>query len=117
MPGIAGTNMLSVADVRPLAGGDEVRRLSGSERATVGSAIEGSSRDAFHLAALLGACLMFAGGLISAIGIQNPRRGAVVTPHAARAAAAGECGRGTPFHDAEPIPGALEPASSAEAPM
>jgi EmrB/QacA subfamily drug resistance transporter len=113
-----GQHVVSSAGSRPLAGGDEVQGLSGSERATVGSAIEQSSRDAFHLAAVLGACLMFAGGLISAIGIQNPRRGPVVTPHATRAAAAGECGRGAPFHDAEPIPGALEPASSgAEAPL
>jgi EmrB/QacA subfamily drug resistance transporter len=113
-----GQHVVSSANSRPLAGGDEVQRLSGSERATVGGAIEQSSRDAFHLAALLGACLMFAGGLISAIGIQNPRRRPAVTQHAARAAAAGECGRGTPFRDAEPIPGALEPASSAaEAPL
>jgi EmrB/QacA subfamily drug resistance transporter len=109
---------VSSAKSRPLAGDDEVRGLSGSEGATVGGAIEQSSREAFHLAALLGACLMFAGGLISAIGIRNPRRRPAVTPYAARAAAAGECGRGTPFHDAEPIPGALEPASSAaEAPL
>jgi EmrB/QacA subfamily drug resistance transporter len=113
-----GQHVVSSAGSRPLAGADEVQGLSGSERATVGSAIEQSSREAFHLAALLGACLMFAGGLISAIAIQNPRRRPVVAPHAARAAAAGECGRGTPFQDAEPIPGALEPASSAaEAPM
>ena len=110
--------VVSSANSRPLAGGDEASRLSGSERATVGSAIEESSRAAFQLAALIGACLMFAGGLTSAVGIQNPRRRGAITPHAARAASAGECGRGTPFYDAEPIPGALEPASSAaEAPL
>jgi hypothetical protein len=38
----------------------------------VGAAIEVSSRDAFHLAVGIGAILMFAGGLTSAIGIQNP---------------------------------------------
>jgi EmrB/QacA subfamily drug resistance transporter len=111
-------HVISSAKSRPLAGGEEADKLSGSERATVGAAIEDSSRDAFHLAALLGACLMFAGGIISAIWIQNPRRRPTITPAPARAATAGECGRAAPFEDFEPVPGALEPASgAAQAPM
>lgn len=111
-------HVISSAKSRPLAGGDEADKLSGSERATVGAAIEDSSRDAFHLAALLGASLMFAGGIISAIWIQNPRRRPTITPAPARAATAGECGRAAPFEDFEPVPGALEPASgAAQAPM
>jgi EmrB/QacA subfamily drug resistance transporter len=94
------TKVVSSADSRPLAGGDEAKKLSGSERSSVGSAIEVSSRDAFHLAVLIAACLMFAGGLTSAIGIQNPRRRRAAGPPSTRAAAAGECARAAPFHEA-----------------
>jgi EmrB/QacA subfamily drug resistance transporter len=112
------TRVIESAKSRPLAGGDEADRLSGSEKATVGTAIEDSSRDAFHLAALIGACLMIAGGITSAIGIQNPRRRPAITPAPALAATAGECGRPVPFDDPEPVPGALEPASgAAQAPL
>ena len=111
-------HVIESAKSQPLAGGDEAAKLSGAEKATVGVAIEASSRDAFHLAALIGACLMFAGGITSAIGIQNPRRLPAITPLPARAATAVECARGAPFHDSEPVPGALEPASStAQAPL
>jgi EmrB/QacA subfamily drug resistance transporter len=111
-------HVVSSAKSRPLAGSEEADELSGTERATVGTAIEDSSRDAFHLAALIGACLMFAGGITSAIWIQNPRRRPAITPSPARAATAGECGRAASFDDAEPVPGALEPASgAAQAPL
>jgi hypothetical protein len=110
-------NVVASAKSRPLAGGDEAKRLSGSTRATVGTAIESSSRDAFRLAVGIGACLMFAGGITSALGIQNPRRHAAPTP-VPRAVPAGECGRAPGFRDAEPVPGALEPAPGpAEAPL
>jgi predicted MFS family arabinose efflux permease len=110
-------HVVSSSASRPLAGGDEADKLSGSERGSVGGAIESSSQDAFRLAALIGACLMFAGGLTSAFGIQNPRRRPVLRPPT-RAAAAGECGRAAPFRDAEPVPGSLEPGSSvAKAPL
>jgi EmrB/QacA subfamily drug resistance transporter len=111
-------HVITSAKSRPLAGGDEADKLSSSERDSVGGAIEASSRDAFQLAALIGACLMVAGGLTSGVGIQNPRRRPAIRPAPARAATAGECGRGAPFRDTEPVPGSLEPASSAaEAPL
>jgi EmrB/QacA subfamily drug resistance transporter len=107
------SHVVSSAKSRPMAGGDEAKKLSGSERATVGTAIENSSRDAFRIAAAISACLMFAGGLTSAIGIQNPRRRATVTPPTTRAATAGECARAARIRDPEPVPGSLEPAEGA----
>ncbi|HYU16054.1 MAG TPA: MFS transporter [Candidatus Acidoferrum sp.] len=110
-------SVVDSAKSRPLAGGDEAKRLSGSERDTVGTAIESSSRDAFHLALVIGGCLMIAGGLTSAIGIQNPRRRPAPTP-VPRAVTAGECARPSGFRDSEPVPGALEPVPGpAEAPL
>ena len=107
------SHVVSSAKARPMAGGDEAKKLSGSERATVGTAIENSSRDAFRIAAAISACLMFAGGLTSAIGIQNPRRRPTVTPPTTRAATAGECARAARIRDPEPVPGSLEPAEGA----
>jgi EmrB/QacA subfamily drug resistance transporter len=103
--------VVASAKSRPLAGGDEAKRLTGSERSTVGTAIEESSRDGFRLAVLLGALLMFAGGLTSAVWIQNPRRKPTLEPPAPRAATAGECARAARRRDPEPVPGELEPAT------
>jgi EmrB/QacA subfamily drug resistance transporter len=107
------TKVVASAKSRPLAGGDEAKRLTGSERSTLGSAIEDSSRDGFRLAVEIAALLMFAGGLTAALGIQNPRRGPAVEPPPPRAAAAGECGRAARLRDPEPVPGELEPATGA----
>ena len=111
------TSVVSSAKSRPLAGGDEAKKLSGSERSTVGTAIEVSSRDAFRLSVTIGALLMIAGGLTSALGIQNPKRRPAPVP-APRAATAGECARAARLRDPEPIPGELEPAAGpARAPL
>jgi hypothetical protein len=112
-----GASVVASAKSRPLAGGDEAARLSGAERSSVGTAIELSSRDAFRVAAAIGACLMFVGGLTSAVGIKNPRR-----PEADQqvplAAAAGESARAARIRDPEPVPGELEPAAGpARAPL
>jgi hypothetical protein len=108
----------SSAKSQPLAGSDEAAGLPGAERTTVGDAIANSSRDAFQLAVLISAGLMIAGGVTSAIGIVNPRRPPETVPAPARAATAGECGRGAPFGDREPVPGVLEPTSGgAHAPL
>jgi EmrB/QacA subfamily drug resistance transporter len=106
------------AKSRPLAGGDEAKRLSGSDRAAVGRAIEAASRDAFYLSVEVGALLMFAGGITSALGIRNPRRRPELTTPAPRAAPAGECARGARVRDPEPVPGTLEPTPGpVEAPL
>jgi hypothetical protein len=111
------TAVVSTAKSRPLAGGDEAEQLAGSERDTVGAAIDSSSRDAFHLAAVIGALLMFAGGVTSALGIQNPKRRGEAAP-APLAATAGECARAARLRDPEPVPGELEPAAGpAQAPL
>jgi EmrB/QacA subfamily drug resistance transporter len=112
-----GESVVASAKSRPLAGGDEAARLSMAERSSVGTAIELSSRDAFRVAAAIGACLMFVGGLTAAVGIQNPRR-----PEAEQqvplAATAGECARAARIRDPEPVPGGLEPAAGpAQAPL
>jgi EmrB/QacA subfamily drug resistance transporter len=110
------SHVVSSAKSRPLAGGDEAARLSGSERSTVGASIEDSSRDAFRLAAAIGACLMFAGGVTSALGIQNPRRRPRAVP-VPRAATAGECARAARIRDPEPVPGELGAPEEATAPL
>jgi hypothetical protein len=49
-------------------------RLSGAERAEVRDALAASSTSAFHVAVGIGGLLMIAGGLVSLVGIENPRR-------------------------------------------
>jgi EmrB/QacA subfamily drug resistance transporter len=115
--GAQAAGVVASAKSRPLAGGDEADRLSGPERSSVGTAIELASRDAFRLSVGIGALLMFAGGLTSALGIQNPKRRSA-TALAPRAATAGECARAARPRDPEPIPGELEPAAGpARAPL
>jgi EmrB/QacA subfamily drug resistance transporter len=52
-----------------------------------------ASTSAFHLGVAIAGLLMIAGGVVSAIGIENPRRETEAFPTRG-AAAAGECGRG-----------------------
>ena len=93
------------AEARPLAGGDEAADLAASQRDTVGTAIELSSRDAFRLGIGIGGALMILGGVISGIWVQNPRRRGPER-EVPRAVAAGECARceqGVPHvHEPEP---------------
>jgi EmrB/QacA subfamily drug resistance transporter len=49
-------------------------RVPPPERAQVKKALEAGSESAFHLGLGLGAVLVFAGGVVSLVGIQNPRR-------------------------------------------
>jgi hypothetical protein len=59
--------------------------------------------------------LMFAGGLTSALWIQNPRRKPTVEPKGPGAVTAGECARAARLRDPEPVPGELEPLTGATA--
>jgi EmrB/QacA subfamily drug resistance transporter len=112
------TQVVSSAKSRPLAGGDEAARLTGPARSTVGTAIEDSSRDGFRLAMLIGALLMFAGGLTSALWIRDPKRKPEVAPPTPWAATAGECARASRTGEVETLPGGLEPApGAAKAPL
>jgi EmrB/QacA subfamily drug resistance transporter len=60
------------------------------------AAAPGASTDAFHLGILIAGLLMIAGGIVSGLGIENPRQRFRAIP-AGGAAPAGECG-----HDAQP---------------
>jgi EmrB/QacA subfamily drug resistance transporter len=81
-----------VADAKgkPLAVPD-TSNLPPPAAARIEHAATDASTSGFHIELVLAALLMIVGGLISAVGIENPRRraGAVVT----QAATAGECGR------------------------
>jgi EmrB/QacA subfamily drug resistance transporter len=64
--------------------------LEPQEATEVSAAVDDASESAFHLAMALTGTLMIAGGLVAAVGIQNPKRGRErVAP---RAAMAGDCG-------------------------
>jgi EmrB/QacA subfamily drug resistance transporter len=110
--------VVSSAKSRPLAGGEEADRLTGSARSSVGEAIEDSSRDGFRVAMLISALLMFAGGLTSALWIRDPKPGPAPRGPTPRAAVAGECARGERGSELEPVPKPHQPAPErAEAPL
>jgi EmrB/QacA subfamily drug resistance transporter len=61
----------------------------------------GASTSAFHLGVGIAGALMIAGGVVSGLGIENPRRRVEAVP-AGGAAAAGECGHGADADCASP---------------
>jgi EmrB/QacA subfamily drug resistance transporter len=92
-----------------LAGTDVPRGVPKSEQDRIEPAIDDASVSGFHLGMGVAGGLMILGGLISAVGIQDPKRRR--RPETApRAVQAGECGRGHPSELAEPVPGELSPA-------
>jgi EmrB/QacA subfamily drug resistance transporter len=62
------------AKARSLAVAPADRVPEPAERAQVRAALEDSSKSAFHLGLGLGALLVLAGGVVSLVGIENPRR-------------------------------------------
>jgi EmrB/QacA subfamily drug resistance transporter len=64
---------LQRARSRPLSN-EAAKSLRGPDRAVVRSALDSSSEKAFHIGMGCGAGLVLLGGLISLVGIQNPRR-------------------------------------------
>jgi hypothetical protein len=50
------------------------QRVPPAERAQVRSALEGASASAFHVGLGIGAGLVLVGGVVSLVGIENPRR-------------------------------------------
>ncbi|HEY8641110.1 MAG TPA: hypothetical protein VIL53_11445, partial [Solirubrobacterales bacterium] len=74
-------------------------------------AVDDASVSGFHLGMGVGGGLMIVGGLISAVGIQDPKRRRKPEP-APRAVQAGECGRATVSDLGEPVPGELSPAAA-----
>ncbi len=65
-----------------------------------------ASTSAFHMGLLIAGLLMIGGGLVSAVGIVNPRHRFEAVP-AGGAAAAGECGHGADADCAQPGPAAV----------
>ncbi len=71
----------------------------------------GASTSAFHLGVLIAGLLMILGGVVSGVGIENPRRRVEAVP-AGGAAAAGECGHSP---DADGDSTQLNPAPAGDA--
>jgi EmrB/QacA subfamily drug resistance transporter len=98
-----------------LAGTDVPRGVPKAEQDRIEPAVDDASVAGFHLGMGIGGGLMIAGGLVSAVGIQDPRRRRKPEP-APRAVQAGECGRAHPAELAEPVPGELSPAPAGASP-
>jgi EmrB/QacA subfamily drug resistance transporter len=99
----AATAAVHQAKSRPIAL-DSARRLHGPERAIVTRAAEHASVDAFRAGILGAALLAILGGLVSAVGIENPRR----------RVEAQECPGGAivgASRDLARVPGARQPAA------
>jgi EmrB/QacA subfamily drug resistance transporter len=98
-----------------LAGTDVPRGVPKAEQDRIEPAIDDASVSGFHLGMGVAGGLMILGGMISAAGIQDPKRRREPEP-APRAIPAGECGRAHPSELAEPVPGELSPAPAGAAP-
>jgi EmrB/QacA subfamily drug resistance transporter len=110
--GPAATDAVSRAKEQPLAV-PAVRRLPTAEAARVRTAAADASTSAFHLGVLIAGLLMIAGGVVSGIGIENPRRRTEAVPTRG-SAQAGECGHGADADSGEGQPvsaGAEAPAA------
>jgi EmrB/QacA subfamily drug resistance transporter len=93
-----------------LAGTDVSKSVPKAEQARIEPAVEDASVSGFHLGMAVGGGLMIAGGLVAAVGIEDPKRRRKHEP-APRAVQAGECGRAHP-ELTEPVPGELSPAGA-----
>jgi EmrB/QacA subfamily drug resistance transporter len=100
---------ISRAKEQPLAVPSD-GRLPPAEAARVREAAADASTSAFHLGVLIAGLLMIAGGVVSGVGIENPRRRVEVVPTRG-AAAAGECGHGADA-DCTQQGGALAPEAA-----
>jgi hypothetical protein len=103
----AAKHAVAKAREKPL-GAAPTRGLDPPEAKRVDQAVADSSTSAFHVGVGICGGLMIVGGLISAVGIENPRRRGVHV--AGRAATAGDCGGGSGVEAPR-----AEPASAAEA--
>jgi EmrB/QacA subfamily drug resistance transporter len=91
--GPGGSEAVAEAKEQPLAGAD-TSAMPEDEAATLSEDITSSSESGFSTGLAVGAVMMALGGLISLLGVRNPRRGGESRPGPGSAAAAGECGRG-----------------------
>jgi EmrB/QacA subfamily drug resistance transporter len=101
-----------IADARDagFAGSEVPKNVPKGEQARIEPAVDDASVSGFHLGMAVGGGLMIAGGLVAAVGIEDPKRRRKPGP-APRAIQAGECGRAHP-ELSEPVPGELSPAGA-----
>jgi EmrB/QacA subfamily drug resistance transporter len=94
---------------------NDLAEVPAGERAAVEAEIDEAATSGFRLGIGLAAALMVIGGVISAIGIRNPRRPVEAEDeHVPRAATAGECGRVAERPSPpSPVPGTLVPEPAA----
>jgi EmrB/QacA subfamily drug resistance transporter len=98
--GGAAEGAVSKAKEKPLAV-PAVSGVGAAEARQVRDAAADASTSAFHLGLVIAGLLMILGGIVSAVGIENPRR--AIEAFATRgAAAAGECGHGAEADCAPP---------------
>ncbi len=90
-----------------------VEQLPPAEAGLVRLIAAEASVSAFHLSVLIAGLLMIAGGLVSGVGIVNPRRRFEAVP-AGGAVAAGECGHGADCDCADGVPVAALDARAPE---
>jgi EmrB/QacA subfamily drug resistance transporter len=102
----------AIADARakPL-GAAKTARLASAEARRVDAGVSGASVSAFHLGVGLAGSLLVLGGLVSAVGIVDPRRR--VTRVVPRAAMAGDCGQAAGSEHAREAAPIAEPAREA----
>ncbi len=83
-------------------------RVPAPERASVMTALEGASESAFHIGLGLGAGLVVLGGVVSLVGIENPRRKVPSRqcPGGALVGASEDVGRVPEVHLPPPVPAA-----------
>jgi EmrB/QacA subfamily drug resistance transporter len=99
-----------------LAGTEEQGGVPPSQQRKIEPAIDRASESGFHLGMGVAGALMICGGLISALGIQDPKRRREPGP-TPRAVPAGECGRGHPQEPTDPVPGELSPVGAGSSPQ
>jgi EmrB/QacA subfamily drug resistance transporter len=105
----AGSRAVSAAKEKPLAVPGR-GQMSPAEAELVQSAANEASTSSFHLGIAIAGLLMIAGGIVAAVGIENPRREVKAFPSRGTAAA-GECGHGADADWAEGEEVVVEPTA------
>jgi EmrB/QacA subfamily drug resistance transporter len=103
------TKALERAKDKPLQEPPSDKGLNRAEATFVDFIAADASTSAFHLGILIAGILMIVGGVVSALGIENPSRQLKAFPTRG-AAAAGECGHSVEADCSPPEPLATEPA-------
>jgi EmrB/QacA subfamily drug resistance transporter len=108
--GPAAQRSVSEAKKQPLAV-PSATGVPDAQAAVVRGAAADASTSAFHLGILIAGLLMIAGGVVSGLWIENPRRRVGAVPSRG-SAQAGECGHGADADCAEPQPATPAPEAA-----